>query len=289
MHNLMNRVMLMLAPDGAGGGSADNGTRQPGNADLLSNAFAGADGGKPADKPANSGDAAAGGTDNGSGIKNDKPNLAPWTEQLPPELRDNSELAAKIAKFPKLGDMAKAYLELEGKAAGIAVPGKDATAEAVAEFWEKAGRPKAADGYSFAKDKEREGETFAQAAFGANLTEAQAAAMLKSLQEIGLSKAQAYKESIERRRSETAAALEKEYGSRYPEQIELLTRGLAAAGPNVAKLLAQAGLDGEPEIVKAFIAYGKATAESGAPRGGEAGEPIKSVLEGGSFDYEKDS
>ena len=277
--NLMNGVMLMLAPDGAGGGSADNGNRQPGNVDLLSNAFAGADGGKPAAKPADSGDAAAGGTDTGSA------KLAPWAEQLPAELRDNPELAAKIAKFPKLGDMAKAYLELEGKAAGIAVPGKDATPEAVAEFWEKAGRPKAADGYSFAKDKERDGLTFAQAAFGANLTEAQASAMLKSLQEIGLKNAQAYKDNSNRRKTETAAALEKEYGSRYKEQMELLSRGLTAAGPNVAKLLARAGLDGEPEIVKAFIAYGKMTAESGSSRGEAAGTSLKSVFEGGSFDY----
>ena len=286
--NLINGVMLMLAPDGAGSGSADNGSRQPGNVDALSNAFAGADGEKPADKPANSGDAATGGTDTGSASKNDKQGLAPWAEQLPAEFRDNPELAAKIAKFPKLGDMAKAYLELEGKAAGAAYPGKDATPEAVAEFWEKAGRPKAADGYSFAKDKERDGAIFAQAAFGANLTEAQAAAMLKSLQEIGQKNAQAYKDTLGRKRTETAAALEKEYGSRYAEHMELLSRGLKAAGPNVAKLLKQAGLDGEPEIVKAFIAYGKMTAESGAPRGGEAGEPLKSILEGGSFDY-KDS
>jgi hypothetical protein len=268
---------------GNANGSADDGNRQPGNVDLLSNAFAGADGDKPAAKPADSGDAAARGTDTGSGSK-----LAPWAEQLPAELRDNPELAAKIAKFPKLGDMAKAYLELEGKAAGIAVPGNDATAEAVAEFWEKAGRPKAADGYSFAKDKERDGAAFAQAAFGANLTEAQASAMLKSLQELGLKNAQAYNDANNRRRTETAAALEKEYGSRYKENMELLARGLNAAGPNVAKLLARAGLDGEPEIVKAFIAYGKMTAESGASRGGEAGGTFKSVFEGGSFDY-KDS
>jgi hypothetical protein len=280
MLNLIHGGMLLLAPDGAGGGSADGGNRQPGSADLLSNAFAGADGGKPAEKPAASGDAAAGGTDAGSASK-----LAPWAEQLPAELRDNPELAARIAKFQKVGDMAKAYLELEGKAAGAAFPEKDATPEAVAEFWEKAGRPKAADGYSFAKDKEGSGEAFAQAAFGANLTEAQAAAMLRNLQEIGAKNAQAYNDANARRRTETAAALEKEYGTRYAEHMELLSRGLAAAGPNVAKLLARAGLDGEPEIVKAFIAYGKMAAESGASRGGDAGASLKSVFEGGSFDY----
>jgi hypothetical protein len=272
----------MLAPEGAGSGSAEGGTPAPANADLLTNAFAGAEGGDPAAKP-NTGDKGSGGTDPGSGTKKD--DLAPWTQQLPPEMRDNPGLAAKLAKFTKLGDMAKAYLDLEGKTDGANFPGKDSAPEAVAQFWEKAGKPKAADGYSFAKDKESDGATFAQAAFSANLTEAQAAAMLKNLQDIGMKNAQAYKQANDKRRSETAAALEKEYGSRYKEHIEFLTRGLSAAGPNIAKLLANAGLDGEPEIVKAFIAYGKMTAESGASRGNEAGASIKSVFDGATFDY----
>jgi len=285
MQNLINRVKLMLAPDGAGGGSTDNGTQQPGNVDLLSSAFAGAGGEKPAAKPATSGEAAAGGTETESGSKNDKQGLAPWAEQLPAELRDNKDFAAKLAKFTKVGEMAKAYLELEGKQTGIAIPGKDAKPEAIAEFWEKVGRPKAADGYSFAKDRDNDGMAFAQAAFGANLTETQAAAMLKNLQEIGQKNAAAWKSASERKLTETAAALEKEYGSKYKENMELLTRGLAAAGPNVAKLLGQAGLSGEPEIVKAFIAYGKMTAESGSTRGGNADASLKSVFEGATFDF----
>jgi len=283
MQNLINRVKLMFAPDGAGSGSAEDGDRQPGNADLLSSAFAGADGGKPAAEPGD-GDKAAGGSKPGSGSKKET-GLAPWAEQLPPELRDNKDFAAKLAKFQKVGDMAKAYLELEGKQTGVAIPGKEATAEAVAEFWEKVGRPKAADGYSFAKDKDNEGMAFAEAAFGANLTETQAAAMLKNLQEFGQKKAAAWKSANERRLTETSAALEKEYGGKYKENMEHLTRGLAAAGPNVAKLLGDAGLAGEPEIVKAFIAYGKMTAESGSSRGADAGASLKSIQEGGTFEY----
>jgi len=284
MRNLIHGGMLMLAPDGAGGGSAEDGNRQPGNADLLTSAFAGADGAKPAAEPKN-GDKAAGGTDAGSESKNDRQGLAPWAEQLPAELRDNKDLAAKLAKFPKVGELAKAYLELEGKQTGVAIPGKDATAEAVAEFWEKAGKPKAADGYSFAKDKDNDGMAFAQAAHAANLTETQAAAMLKNLQELGQKNLAAMKSANERKLAETAAALEKEYGGKYKENMEHLTRGLAVAGPNVAKLLADAGLSGEPEIVKTFIAYGKMTAESGSSRGGDAGAVLKSVQDGGTFEF----
>jgi hypothetical protein len=272
--------MRMLAPDGAGGGtSAEGGDRQPANADLLSSAFAGGDGGGPAAQP--EGDKAAGET--GEPVK-----LAPWAEQLPPELKGNPETAAKLAGFLKIGDMAKAYIELAGKAAGVTIPGKDAAPEAVAEFWEKAGKPKTADVYSFAKDKDHGGETFAQAAFAANLTEAQASALFKRMNEIGAERARAFKEAQQRQVAETTAALEKEYGGKYAENIELLKRGLAGAGPNVAKLLAGAGLNGNPEIVKHFIAYGKMTAESGASRGGEAGAPLKSVFDGGTFDFKTD-
>ena len=279
MLNLKWGTRVMLAPDGAGSGSTEGGAPAAANADLLTNAFAGADGAKPADKPAQGNDA-AGGTEPKGETK-----LEPWADQLPAEMRNNPELAAKLAKFTKVGDMAKAYFDLEGKASGVTIPGKDAKPEAVSEFWEKAGRPKAADGYSFAKDKESDGATFAAAAFSANLTEAQATAMLKNLREIGARNQQAYQDRIKQQQTETAAALEKEYGSRYKEHIELLTRGLTAAGPNVAKILVDAGVATEPEIVKAFIAFGKMTQESGAHRGGGAGDAIKSVMDGGTFDY----
>jgi hypothetical protein len=86
---------------------------------------------------------------------------------------------------------------------------------------------------------------------------------------------------------ETAAALRKEYGAQYEPKIEHLTRGLATAGPNVGRLLTEAGLAANPEIVKTFIAFGAMTAESGSTRGGGEAQPLKSIFEGGGFDYSK--
>ena len=281
--NLDRGIPIMLSPDGAASGSADNGTTAPGNAEeTLTNAFkgaAGADGEKPVAKP-EQGNKAQGGTQPESEVK-----LAAWCEQLPPEIRSNADMAAKLAKFAKVGDMAKAFLELEGKASGVVIPGKDAAAEAVTEFWEKAGKPKTAEGYAFAKDKEQDGAVFAQAAFNANLTAAQADAMFKSLNAMGAQRLQAAQQLQSQQVKETAATLTAEFGSRYQEKMELLTRGLAEAGPNVAALLGQAGLAGNPEIIKAFIAFGEMTAESGSVRGKGAGEPMKGILEGGSFEY----
>jgi len=270
----------------AANGSAEGGkTAAAGNAELLNKAFnqtdaAGADGKKPVSKP--DGDNEAGGKGTGSGVKN---KLAPWTDQLRQDMRDNPEIAAKFAKFASIPEFAKAYLELEGKSGSAVFPGKDALPETVAEFWEKAGKPKAADGYSFAKDKDSENAAFAAVAFTANLTETQADAMLKGLREIGERNQKAFHERLRRKQVDTVTALEKEYGGLYKENMEYLTRGLTAAGPNVASLLSNAGLAGEMEIIKAFIAYGKMTAESGFTRGVDAGASMKSILEGGSFDY----
>ena len=291
LHNLIHRVMLTLAPDGAGGGSAEGGTPAPANAEeTLTDAFksdasksaAGADGKKPAVKP-DTGETAAGGTQSGSG----EAKLAAWTEQLPPEMRTNADTAAKLAKFNKVGDMAKAFLELEGKLASGGVPGTDAKPEEVAAFWEKAGRPKTADGYAFARDTENEGAAFAQAAFKANLTSAQAEALFKNLNEAGAKKLQALENDNSHRVKETAAALAAEFGSKYQAKMEMLKRGFAAAGPNVGSLISQAGLAGNPEILKAFIAFGEMTAESGASRGSTAGDPMKSIMEGGTFEYKE--
>ena len=266
-------------------GSAEAGGQQPGNVEeSLKGAFesAGADGEgvKSGAKPV-VGDTAEGG-DAGDGEVKNAVSLAAWTEQIPAELRGNAVFAEKLARFPKVGDLAKAYFELEGK--GPAIPGKDADAAAVAEFWEQAGKPKTAEGYSFAKDAEHAGGEFARASFAANLTAAQAEAMFKGLAEMGAGRLRAARDVQDAQLRETAAAMQKEYGPRYGEKIELLTRGLQAAGPNVASILAQAGLRGNPEIVKAFIAFGQMTQESGGARGGTAGGALQSVLEGASFE-----
>jgi len=287
--SLIKIDLQWFADEGDVNGSTESGSPAAANAELLNNAFAGTDGQKPAAKP--EGNNAAGGKETGSDVKSPKADtpkvetlkLAPWTEQLKQDMRDNPEIAAKFAKFGSIPDFAKAYLELEGKSGGIVLPGKDATAEAVAEFWEKAGRPKTADGYSFAKDKNSDNATYATAAFAANLTETQAAAMLKGLQEIGTLNQKALHDRLQQKQTDTVAALEKEYGSKYKENMEMLKRGLTAAGPNIAKLLSGAGLSAEPEIIKAFIAYGKMTAESGFSKGGGAGASLKSIEDGGSL------
>ena len=259
-------------PDAASG-SADNGTPAPGNAEdkSLASAFgdkganntAGTEG-QGTGGPTQTGEKAAGDTGTGSEAESKPP---AWFEQLPKEMRDNPETVSKLAKYQKIGDMAKTIMELEGKAADNA-----------------ADIPKTAEDYSFAKDKESGGDSLAQVAHRASLTAEQAETVYKSIKELGTARMQAMAQAQQRQLLETEAALKTEYGAKYAEKIELLTRGLDAAGPNVGNLLRQAGLAGNPEIVKAFIALGETTAESGSTRGnGAAGSPFVPTSEGGSL------
>ncbi|MDR3191618.1 MAG: hypothetical protein LBT87_00980 [Treponema sp.] len=260
--------------------SAETGGQQAGNAESLSSVIAGAAGAKPAENPGTGGNAKGDGTAGSGSAGTAK--LAPWTEQLPEDLRGNPDYAGKLAQFAKVGDMAKAYLDLAGKDAGAAVPGKDATAEEAAAFWEKAGKPKDAAGYSFAG--EEAAKPFAEIAHAANLTETQAQAVYARMKALGEQQLEAAKKQQVAAFAETETKLKEEFGSRYPEKIEYLKRGLQAAGGPVGTLLQQAGIAGHPDIVRAFILFGEMTSESGGAKGSGAAR-LKSIMEGGGFAY----
>jgi hypothetical protein len=260
-------------------GTGDNGGQQAGNPASLTDAYAGANGTKPEAEPGNGGQAAG----NGNTGSEPEVKLAPWAEQLPPELRGNPDVAKNLAKYAKVGDVVKALLDTEAKLAGGNAPGTDAKPEEVAAYWEKQGKPKTAEEYSFAK--EPGALEFAAAAHGANLTAGQAEALYKRLTDLGQKQNHAAQEASQKQILEADALLKKEYGAKYPEKINLFIQGCDAAGKDVRRLLYQSGLGGNADIIKAFIAYGQANAESGATRGGGAAQPLKSVNDGGWYDY----
>jgi hypothetical protein len=262
------------------GNQADNGGR-PGNADSLASIMTGANakGSEPGPKPAK------GDTGEGNGTEAGKP--AAWTSQLPEELKGNPEALTRLAKFQKLGDMAFSYLELEGKLGKAAlIPDKNTPAAERAAFWKRLGKPETKDGYSIAKQEN--GDVFLDAAHAANLTDEQATAVFEHIKKIGETRIAAVREQQTRQFAETEAALKSEYGSRYPEKIELLKRGLKAAGEEAGRLLNEAGIAGHPGIVRAFITLGELTAESGSPRsrgGGQNGP--RSIRDGAKFSFKE--
>jgi hypothetical protein len=196
----------------------------------------------------------AGGSGTGEAVK-----LAAWTQQLSKDIRENPDLAGKLASYEKLDDFAKSYFELAGKSD---IPGKDAKSEDVAAFWKRLGYPEKPENYTVSK--EQNAGTFLSAAHAARLTDEQATALWKSVSEQTTRQMNAFKEQQAAEIAATDTALKKELGDNYPQAIELFKRGVGKS--TVFAQLQQVGLAGKPEIIKAFIALGEQSNESGSPK-----------------------
>jgi hypothetical protein len=209
--------------------------------------------------------------------------LAPWADQLPDDIKANPEAAKRFSKFQKLGDMAKAYLEIEGKQSnGIVPPEPNAKPEEIAQFWEKIGKPKEVGQYSIAKNKEA--ADFVKLAYEANLTDGQAQVFYENAQKQLQKNMQLTLEARQKEMQETEQKLRSEFGARYPEKYGYLQRGLKVAGSNIIAVLENAGVAGNIDIVRMLITMGELTSEAGGAKGSNAAK-TKSILEGGSFSY----
>ena len=254
----------------------------------IKDIMGGMQGAKPDPKPAGiGGDNGAGNKPNADGNDGGKeaPNPA-WMEQIG-DITKDAAAAEKLKKFGKVGDLAKSYLELEGKLGNsITKPGENASAEEIENFYRGLGKPESADKYSIEGD---DAKMFREMAFKNNLTDEQAKAFYKSLQEVGNNALAQQKAAFDAQVRDTQAALQKEYGKDYQTKIEMLKRGVATyGGEKMGAKLQQAGLLGDYDVVKMFILLGEQSAEAGSPgnTNGKA-DGYKSIEEGGAFSFFK--
>ena len=208
-----------------------------------------------------------------------------WMAQLGNIEADKAE---KLSKFEKIGDLAKNYLELEGKLGNSLVkPGEGASAEEVEAFYRQLGKPESADKYSIEGENT---ELFRKLAYENNLTDEQAKALYQSLHEVGTNALEQQKAAFVKQAADTQKALQAEYGKDYPTKIEMLKRGVATyGGKEVADALQQAGLLANQHIVKMFILLGEQSQEAGSPGNGKAkAEGYKSIQQGGFLSFGED-
>ena len=240
-------------------------------------------GAKPGENTGDNGTGSNGGADGKNGTNIQHP---AWMEQIGDITKDEGA-AEKLAKFAKVSDLGKAYLELEGKLGNsIVKPGENASAEEIETFYKNLGKPESADKYSIEGD---EAKAFRELAFKNNLTDVQAKALFQSLKEVGQNALEQQKAAFETQAQETQTALRKEYGNDYDTKIEMLKRGVATyGGPKMAAKLQASGLLADYEIVKMFINLGEMSAEAGSP-GNTNGktDDYKSIPEGGAFSFFK--
>jgi hypothetical protein len=181
-------------------------------------------------------------------------------------MRGNNDQMSKLSGFKGVGDLAKAYIDTIGRST---VPGQNSKPEEVEAFYRSLGKPLTAAGYSCAKSN----PTFAEEAFKANLTDAQVKTLLEADASFLNQQQQVQSQVLLSEAQNTETALKKEYGDKYPEALAALERGLGNNSAKkevsqIAQALTSAGLIYKPEIVEAFIAYGRKQLETLSPGGG---------------------
>lgn len=269
-------------------GETKNTNSAPDAGSDIKDIMGGMQGAEPDPKPAgNGGDNGAGNKPNADGNDGGKdvPNPA-WMEQIG-DITKDAGAAEKLKKFGKVGDLAKSYLELEGKLGNsIVKPGENASAEEIENFYRGLGKPESADKYSIEGD---DAKMFREMAYKNNLTDEQAKAIFASLQEVGKNALEAQKAAFAQQAHDTQAALQAEYGKEYPVKIEMLKRGIAAyGGEKLGAKLQKAGLLGDKEIVQMFILLGEQSAEGGSAVNNGKPDGYKSIEEGGAFSFFKE-
>lgn len=218
------------------------------------------------------------------GTEKSQADLPAWTNQLPEEMRKNSDTMKQLMKFGKIGDLAKSYSELESKLGkAIELPGKEAKPEEVEAFYQKLGKPETADKYTI---DDKNADTFKELAYKYNLTDEQAKGIYAGAKALTESYMQQAQDKLIQTAKATESALKSEYGTDAQVKLDLCKRGvLAFGGPELGQKLQASGLLYDIDVVKMFIKLGEMNAEAGtstkaAPSGG-----YKTTNEGGSFNF----
>lgn len=224
----------------------------------------------------------------GNAAEEDQAELKAWGAQLSKELKENKDAVKTLAKFEDISSLAASYIELEKKLGGMqAIPGEKATKEELDAFYKKLGKPETADKYGFKQEWEAE-KRFAQAAYDANLSDAQAKSLYAFFHKIGEDQNAQFAEAIKSQAQETDAALKKEFGNKAGEKMEQYTKALKMFGTDsVFSQLEQTGLAYHADFVKMFIKIGEALSESRTVTGGgnANAKGITSARDGGTFSF----
>jgi len=206
-----------------------------------------------------------------------------WMAQNPDDLKTNEILA----KNPTIGDLSRNYLDLHGKSANaVQIPGKDATDEDRATFYQRLGRPDKPDGYQFeemklpdgleySKDTEKE---FRKVFHGLGLSNEQATNIHKSYMGMLVSEHKKLGELSKQYQEKTIQTLKDEWKDDYSSNVELANKGrkkasdLAGVPEEFTKFMNDSRLGDHPLFLKVFHAIGKAISEDTAlGTGGGAG------------------
>lgn len=198
------------------------------------------------------------------------------------------EYAERLAKFGQTNDLAKAYVDLETKFSSqnrIEIPTQDSTDEDRAAFWNKLGRPEAADAYTIppipddfaVKERpEEQLQGFLKMAHEEGFSDKQAA---RAVEWWTGTTNQMHLDTLEGMRTaaiETEALLKKEWADAYDQRVGMAKDAITTFDLRTETIpegefrqaLIESGMTNDPRVIRYLAAVGRNLAEDVFHRGG---------------------
>lgn len=207
--------------------------------------------------------------------------LPGWLKQVPEDLRRDS-----LKQFARVGELAKAYGEMEDKMTrAIVPPGEDASEEEKAEYRKAVGIPDSPDDYELTKPdvpeeipvEESFEPWFRQTMHAAGLTAEQAQALYHAYHQRTVEEWQRLKEHRETQRKEAAKKLKSEFAEEYtPLQQKAVRLAVGIGGEEFEQWLNETGAGNDPGFVAGMMRLAKAVGEDNFEVGdGQEGQQPK--------------
>lgn len=193
----------------------------------------------------------------------------PWMAQLEGDLKSDKALT----KFKTLSELGKSYRELEGRLGkAIVPPGEGATAEEIAAFHKKMGRPDKPEDYALENKLPKEVLSeemltgFKAKAHELGLSQKAAADMFtwysSKVGEQYNAMIQAQNNKVKFAKAQATEVLKAEMGPQYDANMALVKRAFARfSDPETTKAINDSGLGNNPLFIKLFHRIGKEIAE----------------------------
>jgi len=180
-----------------------------------------------------------------------------WMAQLPEDQKESESLT----KFQSIGELGKAYSELEGKLGeSVTPPGEDATDEERSNFYKKLGRPDTPEGYKvkFPESYSQEVvDAYRKTAFEMGLNDKQFGGFMKTMGLQALATTEKMKAMQTAEQEAAVKALKDDWGESFDANNALAQRTLINyGGEQIKKEFQAAGLGNSVPLMNFLKAVG---------------------------------
>ncbi len=197
-----------------------------------------------------------------------------WMDQLKGDLKDSESLR----KFPSATDLAKSYVELEGKLGKAVTVSEEPTEEELSRVRTLLGVPEKVEDYDFSDVKLPEGfkltdgaaKDLAAFAHENNLSVPQAKSILGKIAARENEAVRQVRQVYQAKRSQAETQLRQDLGEDYDKVLKAGQNVLQEyADKDLINELKDTGFGNSPAMVKFLGNLGRAVSESEAPQGGQ--------------------